>query len=88
MAAASRARVQVSEYNPQFTQEDRDLLRDTSSDVKRVLLGMSEHYEDDTTRFASIEARLKLLETWLIRVGAICATVVAIGGFLIRQLWR
>jgi hypothetical protein len=69
-----------------FTQNDRDLLRDTSADVKRILTGMEAHNADDNARFAAIDKRLSAVEIWKTRIVAIAGAIGIAVGFL-AKVW-
>jgi hypothetical protein len=64
----------------QFTQQDRDMLRDTNADVKSVLVtlgGANGH-----------EARIASLEKWQTRVVAICSFVGFVMGLAAKAVWK
>jgi hypothetical protein len=65
-----------------FSQEDRDLLRDTSKDVKAILEHQKAHSKEDDKRFAEHDIRLKALEKWHTSVTAIGAVVGSFVGLM------
>lgn len=76
------------EVQLQFTQDDRDLLRDTNADVKRVLNGQETHGVEDNRRFAEIDTRLKKLEKWQTTVIAASTVVAFFAGLAARLIGK
>jgi hypothetical protein len=72
----------------QFTQTDRDMLRDVNRDVKSILDGMVTHNDSDLTKFNDLEMRLKSIETWQTRVMAIYVALGTVGGFVLKAVWK
>lgn len=60
----------------QFTQDDRDMIRDTNRDVKQILGSLEGSH--------GLEARVEKLEMWQTRVMAICCFVGFVSGLVAK----
>jgi hypothetical protein len=75
----------MQEVNLQYTQEDRDMIRDTNRDVKEILVKVRTHGDD----LVALAARVTKLETWQARVLAIAGFIGFLAGLASRFLpWR
>jgi hypothetical protein len=77
-------------YNPRtdlpFSQADRDMLRDTSKDVKAILRNLAAHSKEDDERFKAQGRRIGRLETWHTRIAAVSAFVGAVAGIALPEV--
>lgn len=65
----------------QFTQDDRDMLRDTHALVKEMITTLKEPK-------SGLEVRVDALEEWKTRVIAICAFAGFLAGIAARAVWK
>lgn len=65
-----------------FTQEDRDMIRDTNRDVKEVLAKVQGHIVD----LAALGARVTKLESWRTGVMAICGFLGFVAGVVLKRI--
>lgn len=67
-----------------FTQTDRDMLRDTNGDVKRIAAAL----EKQDLKHAEHDKRIASVERWQTRFGAVAAFVGFMGGLAARVFGR
>jgi hypothetical protein len=68
----------------QFTQEDRDMIRDTNRDVKQILVSIDDHRD----QVEKLSARVSQLESFQARVMT-AVGIVAFGlGIFLRSVWK
>ena len=72
----------------QFTQTDRDMLRDVHRDVQTILAGGLTHSREDDERFAEHDKRLEKLEQWQTGIAAIVAFVAFLLGLAVKFPWH
>lgn len=69
--------MEAHEIELPYTQADRDMIRDTHGDVKRILKNQDKH-----------DQRISHLETWHTRVSAITGFVGLFAGVAVREVSR
>lgn len=68
----------------QFTQDDRDMLRDTNRDAKQILDNMANSSE----LISALALRVAKLEVWQARVMAICGFIGFGAGLVAKAVWK
>lgn len=76
----------MPEIKLEFSLEDRDMLRDTSNDVKRIISSQQTHGVEDEARFSTINERLTTLEKWQTRQVAIIGVIAFALQIITRML--
>jgi hypothetical protein len=69
-----------------YSQTDRDLLRDTHANTLRTLDVLAAHTADDKERFDRTDARLDGLEKWQARISGIAGFLGFVAGIASRHI--